>query len=58
MVIGQKVQVKIAAYPFTKYGLLEGNVIHVGDDASDPKQNNSPEAAALGATLTSHCQPT
>ena len=45
--VGQKAQIKIAAYPFTKYGLLEGSVIHVGADASDPKQNNSPQAAAL-----------
>lgn len=45
--VGQKAQIKIAAYPFTKYGLLEGSVIHVGADASDPKQNNSPQAASL-----------
>ena len=45
--VGQKAQIKIAAYPFTKYGLLQGSVIHVGADASDPKQNNSPQAAAL-----------
>ena len=47
VVMGQKAQIKIAAYPFTKYGLLEGSVIHVSADASDPKQNNSPQAAAL-----------
>lgn len=45
--VGQNAQIKIAAYPFTKYGLLEGSVIHVGADASDPKQSNSPQAAAL-----------
>lgn len=44
--VGQNAQVKIAAFPFTKYGLLTGKVIHVGADASDPKQNNSPQAAA------------
>ena len=47
VVVGQKAQIKIAAYPFTKYGLLEGSVTHVGADASDPKQSNSPKAAAL-----------
>lgn len=47
VVVGQKAQVKIAAFPFTKYGLLQGRVMHVGADASDPKQNNSPQAAAL-----------
>ena len=44
---GQKAQVKIAAFPFTKYGLMQGSVLHVGADASDPKQSNSPQAAAL-----------
>ena len=44
---GQTAQVKIAAFPFTKYGLMQGRVIHVGADASDPKQNSSPQAAAL-----------
>ena len=44
---GQKAQVKIAAFPFTKYGLMQGSVIHVGADAPDPKQSNSPQAAAL-----------
>ena len=44
---GQKVQVKIAAFPFTKYGLMQGSVLHVGADASDPKQSNAPQAAAL-----------
>ena len=45
--VGQKAQIKIAAFPFTKYGLLQGRVMHVGADASDPKQSNSPQAAAL-----------
>lgn len=31
----QQVKVKIAAYPFEKYGMLEGEVIHVGPDASE-----------------------
>ena len=44
---GQKAQVKVAAFPFTKYGLMQGSVLHVGADASDPKQSNSPQAAAL-----------
>ena len=47
VVVGQRAQIKIAAFPFTKYGLLEGRVLHVGADASDPKQNNNPQAAAL-----------
>ena len=31
----QQVKVKIAAYPFQKYGMLDGEVIHVGPDASE-----------------------
>ena len=31
---GQKVQIKIAAFPFQKYGLVEGVVSHVGADAT------------------------
>jgi HlyD family secretion protein len=33
--LGQKVKVKVAPYPFQKYGMLDGEVIHVGADASD-----------------------
>jgi hemolysin D len=33
----QKVKVKLAAYPFQKYGLLEGQVSHLGPDANDPQ---------------------
>ncbi|TWO67782.1 HlyD family type I secretion periplasmic adaptor subunit [Caenimonas sedimenti] len=32
--VGQKVQVKVAAYQFQKYGLLEGKVTHVAADAT------------------------
>lgn len=31
----QKTKIKLAAYPFQKYGMIEGTVIHVGADASD-----------------------
>jgi hemolysin D len=31
--VGQPVQVKIAAFPFQKYGLVSGKVIHLGADA-------------------------
>ncbi len=30
----QKVKVKLAAYPFEEYGMLDGEVIHIGPDAS------------------------
>jgi hypothetical protein len=35
---GQKAQVKVAAYPFQKYGLMQGEVALVSADATDPKQ--------------------
>ena len=31
----QEVKVKLAAYPFQKYGMLDGEVIHVGPDAHE-----------------------
>jgi hemolysin D len=36
--LGQAAQIKVAAYPFQKYGLLPGKVIHISADASDPRQ--------------------
>lgn len=32
---GQQVKIKFAAYPFQKYGMVEGKVIHVSADATD-----------------------
>jgi HlyD family secretion protein len=32
----QKVKLKLAAYPFEEYGMLDGEVIHIGPDASAP----------------------
>ena len=31
----QKVKIKLAAYPFQKYGMLDGEVLHIGPDASN-----------------------
>jgi len=31
----QQVMLKLAAYPFQKYGMIEGTVVHVGADAMD-----------------------
>jgi hemolysin D len=33
--IGQRARIKLASFPFQKYGLLEGTVVHVSADASD-----------------------
>ena len=45
--VGQKTQVKVAAYPFQKYGLLEGKVALVGADSSDPKQQQQTQQPQL-----------
>jgi hemolysin D len=37
----QKVKVKLAPYPFQKYGMLDGVVIRVGPDASDAADTQS-----------------
>lgn len=44
---GQKAQIKVAAYPFQKYGLLEGKVLLVAADSSDPKQQQSTQQPQL-----------
>jgi hemolysin D len=36
--VGQNAKVKVAAYPFQKYGMLDGKVALVSADSSDPKQ--------------------
>ena len=36
---GQQVQVKLAAFPFQRYGMLSGTVQHLGADASQQKQD-------------------
>ncbi len=36
--VGQRAKVKLAAYPFQKYGLLEGTVVRLSADAVDPSE--------------------
>jgi hemolysin D len=45
---GQKVKVKLAAYPFQKYGMVDGEVIQVSADATekDNRASQSTEAAS------------
>jgi HlyD family secretion protein len=38
---GQRVQLKLAAYPYTRYGLLEGKVLRVSPDASEDSANEN-----------------
>jgi HlyD family secretion protein len=37
----QQVKVKLSPYPFEKYGMLDGEVIHIGADASDTDNQQS-----------------
>lgn len=51
----QKTKIKLAAYPFQKYGMIEGTVIRVGADASDsapPAADNSGEDQQPAPALT------
>lgn len=41
----QRVKLKLSAYPFQKYGMIDGTVTHVGPDAAD-----QPAAAGKGAS--------
>ncbi|MBP6676047.1 MAG: HlyD family type I secretion periplasmic adaptor subunit [Vitreoscilla sp.] len=34
--VGQAAQVKVLSFPFQKYGLLQGTVVHISPDASEP----------------------
>jgi hemolysin D len=45
--VGQKAQVKVAAYPFQKYGLIEGKVTLLAADSSDPKQQQATQQPQL-----------
>ena len=50
---GQPARVKIAAYPFQKYGLVDGTVVRVGPDAVEPpaarREAGGGDAAVAGA---------
>jgi hemolysin D len=46
--VGQRAQIKLAAYPFQKYGMLTGKVIRISADASDPKQTGTQSNNAQG----------
>ena len=45
---GQPVQIKLAPYPFHKYGLLEGVVATVGVDATDAGEPGAPGGVRRG----------
>lgn len=46
--VGQGAQIKLAAYPFQKYGMLTGKVIHVSADASESNKANTADKTNSG----------
>ncbi len=58
--VNQTAQIKLAAYPFQKYGMLTGRVIHVSADATEPNNaasNNTNAKSENGtgmATMASY----
>jgi HlyD family secretion protein len=46
---GQRVKLKLAAYPFQKYGMVEGTVLHLGADAIDMQPAPGGDRAARNA---------
>jgi hemolysin D len=45
----QAVQIKLAAYPFQKYGMLSGTVVHIAADATSATQSNVAMNSAAGS---------
>jgi HlyD family secretion protein len=48
--IGQKVQIKLATYPFQRYGMLTGKLTHLSADATEANKGNAPNSNANGGT--------
>ncbi|OFA00214.1 HlyD family type I secretion periplasmic adaptor subunit [Duganella sp. HH101] len=46
--VGQNAQIKLATYPFQKYGMLTGKLIFVSEDALDPVRRSTAAAGAEG----------
>ncbi len=51
--VGQRAQIKLAAYPFQKYGMLKGKVIHISADASEGSRQSPANGANNGNTASS-----
>lgn len=54
--VGQSARIKVATYPFQKYGIVDGVVVHVSPDATEPAGAPAPNAPAAdgGAMLNSY----
>lgn len=51
---GQAVKVKLATYPFQKYGMLEGRIDHVGADSNTGDANAQRQGGATDASAMSY----
>jgi hemolysin D len=49
----QRVKIKLAAYPFQKYGLLDGQILQVWPDASDANSANGKNSGSNDAASSS-----
>ena len=54
--VGQPAQIKLAAYPFQKYGMLTGKVIHVSADATESNRTAPNANAASNGEPDSNSQ--
>ncbi|PPC94064.1 MAG: secretion protein HylD [Methylotenera sp.] len=52
----QEVKVKLSAYPFQKYGMVDGKVLQVSADATDRSTNNNNQVSTEQAQLSSNAQ--
>jgi hemolysin D len=50
--LGQKVQIKLATYPFQRYGMLTGKLIHLSADATEANKGNAPSSNSNVSTGT------
>ena len=55
--VGQSAQVKLAAYPFQKYGLLTGKVVHVSADATEVNSQGGGNGNAGSGSPSSAANP-
>ncbi|MGA7180288.1 MAG: HlyD family type I secretion periplasmic adaptor subunit [Thiobacillaceae bacterium] len=53
----QKVKIKLAAYPFQKYGMLDGEVLTIGPDASDANATQTPSNRDSSSTHSDQTPP-
>lgn len=45
--VGQVAKIKVAAYPFQRHGMIDGNVLLIAADSADPRQTPAGQAPTL-----------